>query len=216
MNDLFVPILLSYIPDWDDDSNPINCDDIDEKLALVFWCYDGMLKSLHHTDLLVHLTDKMKSISQHAVLYISNKLPATKIWLKKSGNIELIFTYSDYVLLYKRSFENIWRIWLFFLCFDKPGYALALFTAAVVAYGLPNICAFKDWSITTMMAEYPKLLESLDIDQLIRISMWIFDENVVPPQDTSNKSGKIAPKYDCEANIQDPRKYHFFKLAESC
>ena len=212
MNDLFVPILLNYIPDWDENSNPINCDDIDEKLALVFWCYDGMLKSLHHTDLLSRLTDKMKYISQHAVSYISNVAPASKIWLKKSGNIELIFTYSDYVLLYKRSFHNIWRLWLFFLCFEKPQYALSLFTAAVVVAGLPQICTFKDWSITTMMAEYPRLIDSLDIDQVIHVAMWMFDENVIAPDEEQKKQNSIE---ESKKIIPDPKQYHFFKLAES-
>ena len=172
MNDIFVPILTAFIPDWDEESSPI-CDDLDEKLALVFWCYDGLFKVLQHTNLLSDVTAECKRISSFAVRYIDQKSPSTKIWLKKSGNIELVFTFSDYVLLYKRSIPDIWRIWMVFLCKKNPANSLPLLTATVVVLGLPTLCSLNDWEMATMMTAYPGILEKIDTEEAIKVMLWL-------------------------------------------
>jgi hypothetical protein len=199
MNDIFVPILLSFIPDWDDDSNPI-CDNIDEKLALVFWCFDGMLLVIDHNNLLSDVTAECKRVSSLAVKYIAQKSPCTRIWLKKSGNIDLVFTFSDYVLLYKRSCPDIWRVWMSFLCKKNPHNALPLFTASVVLLGLPTLCTLPDWSITTMMSAYPTILEEIDINKAIKTMLWLESDEV----DSSRKPGKAV-------DIPDIKSFRYFK-----
>ena len=210
MNDIIVPILTAFIPEWDDQSNPI-CDNLDEKLALVFWCYTGLLHILNHEFLLKDVTYS-EYISHHALSYIGNVSPALKIWYFSQNLTTLTFAFSEYIYLYKRTFDDIWRIWIYFLCFDKPEYSLAIFTASIFISSYPQILTFKNWKEATMNVQFPKLLKTLDVQELLFISSKIYDPNIIAPYEKMKCHQQTSKTQD---NEQDNHELRFLKFADS-
>ena len=209
MNDIIVPILLAYIPEWDDKSNPIcdNIEDIDEKLAMVFWCYSGMLDILNHKFLLSDLTNS-EVIAAHSLSYIGNASPALKFWYESKGITSLTFVYSEFIYLYKRTFENIWRIWIFFLAHEKPNYALSLFTASILYCGFPQVISMKKWNEPMMNKEFPNLLKTLDVEELLFFASEIYDPKIKFQIDPRREKQTNKVKSVQKSNL------HFLKFAD--
>ena len=68
MNDLFVPILLAYLPKWDEEGYPI--DDLNNHIdknnycSIIFWCFDFMLRNIDHLKLLANVTEQCKKLAE--------------------------------------------------------------------------------------------------------------------------------------------------------
>ncbi|EAY07218.1 hypothetical protein TVAG_050330 [Trichomonas vaginalis G3] len=172
MNDLIVPFLHAYIPDWDENGTPL-CDNLVDKLAMVFWTYDGMINSLGHDYFLPNLTKMCRTVTNTAVKVIKKFSPITYLFFKLSGNTDLVFTYSEYVLIYKRSFSDIWYLWLGMLCMENPKHALYLLTAAVIIKIFPGIAALPEWSMATMMGSYQANLSNVKTSDVIPLMLYL-------------------------------------------
>ncbi|OHS93616.1 hypothetical protein TRFO_40090 [Tritrichomonas foetus] len=179
MNDLFVPLILAFIPNWNDDGDPIddngNIYDPSDKEYLIFWSFEAMVKNLNHDKLLSALTERSMQIS-HEVIKIMGKIePVIEIWLSHNNLTELLWMYSDFVYLYKRTFSNIWSIWLQMNCSPDPHNWLVYFVSAILLVMFPNIAVMSDLSITMMMDAYPKNLATIDPSEIGKISYWLYE-----------------------------------------
>ena len=110
MNDLFVPILLAYMPDWDENGDPIDKDgkvvDYKSYMPEIFWCFDSMLRNTDHLSFLSSVTEHCQGEAEIVHQILSQISPIAAIWMKRNNLSELLWCYSDFVLLFKRSFED--------------------------------------------------------------------------------------------------------------
>jgi hypothetical protein len=194
MNDLFVPILLAFLPNWADDGQPL---DTDGKvlgylpfLPTIFWCFDAMLRNIDHLKLLQSVTEQCQKLAE-AVFQIMTKVsPLGAIWIKRNNLKELLWCYSDFVLLFKRSFDEIWAVWLQLNCAPHPANWLAYFVAAVLVQGFDQLAQTKDVTITTIMDTFPKILRSINVENIGKTSLWLAQQ--VPPESISGQEAKVS------------------------
>ena len=186
MNDLFVPILLGFLPDWDEKTgNPIDKsgavkEDYADYLPIVFWCFDAMLRNIDHLKLLQDVTKQCQILAKSIFDIMSKVSPLAAIWMKRSSLKDLLWCYSDFVLLFKRTFHDIWAVWLQLNCSRYPSHWLAYFVAAILMQGFDDLAKMPDVSITTMMDQFPKILEKIKLDKIGKTSLWLAEQ--FPPQ----------------------------------
>lgn len=180
MNDLFVPILLAFLPKWNKDCDPV--DDNDEVmnyepyLPTIFWCFDAMLRNIDHLKLLAKVTEQCKeqaSIIFHIMKEVS---PLAAIWMRRNGLMDLLWCYSNFVLLFKRSFADIWSVWLPLNCSPHPSHWLAYFVAAILVQGFDKLAQISDVTITTMMDSFPRILDEMDLKKIGQTSLWLAEK----------------------------------------
>ena len=183
MNDLFVPILLAFLPSWNDDCDPIDENGVvmqyEPYLPTIFWCFDAMLRNIDHLKLLASVTEQCKKQAETIFQIMKKVSPLAAIWMRRNGLKELLWCYSDFVLLFKRSFPDIWAVWLQLNCSPHPSNWLAYFVAAILLQGFDQLAQISDASITTMMDTFPKILNSMDLKKIGQTSLWLAKE--VPP-----------------------------------
>jgi len=189
MNDLFVPILLAFLPKWDDNGNPVSEDsqviDHEQFLSTIFWCFDAMLRNTDHLDLLADVTKQCQIQANEVQKILTKVSPLAAIWMKKKELKDLLWCYSDFVLLFKRSFPDIWGVWLQLNCAPYPQKWLTYFVAAIVVQGFNRISSLEDVTITAMMDQFPRILEGLDLTLLGETALWLAEK--VPPQNVKEK-----------------------------
>ena len=195
MNDLFVPILLAFLPRWNSECEPITEDgsimDYKPYLPTIFWCFDAMLRNIDHLKLLANVTAQCRKQAETVFQIISKVSPLPAIWMRRNKITELLWCYSDFVLLFKRSFTDIWSVWLQLNCSPHPPNWLAYFVAAIILQGFDQLAQITDVNITTMMDSFPKILEQMDLKKIGQTSLWLAQQ--VPPTSisTPEKEEKI-------------------------
>lgn len=204
MNDLFVPILLSFLPNWNQDGCPVDNDgniiNHEPYLPQIFWCFDAMLRNTDHLKLLANVTEQCQ-FQADGVFNILNKVsPLAAIWMRRNGLNGLLWCYSDFVLLFKRSFPQIWSVWLQLNCSPYPANWLTYFVAAIIVRGFDQLAVLPDVSITTMMDAFPKILQSMNMETLGKTALWLAEK--VPPK--SKAEGKKEPEIQMS-------NFHFFE-----
>ncbi|OHS96536.1 hypothetical protein TRFO_09930 [Tritrichomonas foetus] len=195
MNDLFVPILLAFLPRWNSECAPIDENgevmDYLPYLPTIFWCFDAMLRNIDHLKLLASVTDQCKKQAETIFQIMLKVSPLAAIWMRRNNLKELLWCYSDFVLLFKRSFADIWAVWLQLNCSPYPNNWLAYFVAAILLQGFDQLAQISDVTITTMMDSFPKIMESMDLKKIGQTSLWLAEK--VPPTSisTPDKEEKI-------------------------
>jgi hypothetical protein len=184
MNDLFVPILLAFLPDWDEETGkPVDAAkapiDYHPFLPTIFWCFDAMLRNIDHLKLLQSVTEQCQKLAESVFQIMMKVSPLAAIWMKRNSLKELLWCYSDFVLLFKRSFDDIWSVWLQLNCSPAAPHWLSYFVAALLVLGFDKLAQTKDVSITTMMDTFPKILKEIDIVKTGKTSLWLAEQ--VPP-----------------------------------
>jgi hypothetical protein len=185
MNDLFVPILLSFLPNWNDDSCPVDGDgavvDHQPFLPIIFWCFEAMLRNIAHLDLLTNVTEQCKKMAGIVGELLMKVSPLVAIWMHRSGLRELLWLYADFVLLFKRSFsDDVWPVWLQMNCAPDPAHWLVYFVTAVIVIGFPSLRALPNVQITTMMEAFPGILKEMDLDRIGRTALWLAEKVPFP------------------------------------
>jgi hypothetical protein len=194
MNDLFVPILLAFLPKWADGGEPLDTDgnvlNYLPYLPTIFWCFDAMLRNIDHLKLLQSVTDQCQKLAESVFQIMTKVSPLGAIWMKRNNLKELLWCYSDFVLLFKRSFDEIWAVWLQLNCAPYPANWLAYFVAAVLVQGFDQLAQTRDVTITTMMDTFPKILKSIDVGMIGKTSLWLARQ--VPPGSFTRPEAKAA------------------------
>lgn len=184
MNDLFVPILLAFLPNWDADGQPLDSEggvlDYKPYLPTIFWCFDAMLRNIDHLKLLQSVTEQCQKQAEAIFQIMSKVSPLAAIWMKRNNLKQLLWLYSDFVLLFKRSFSEIWSVWLQLNCSPHPANWLAYFVAAIIVQGFDKLAQITDVNITTMMDTFPRIMQDKTlIEKIGKTSLWLAEK--VPP-----------------------------------
>lgn len=181
MNDLFVPIILSFLPHWNDEGIPIDSNgepvEYEPYMYKIFWCFEAMLKNIEHLTLLAKVTEncQRQAIRIHQIL--TSVSPIAAIWMRRRGLKELLWIYSDFVLLFKRTFPNIWPVWLQFNCAPAPADWMAYYVCAILIATFDQLSALPDVSIASMMDAFPKIMNQVETEKIGQIALWLFNES---------------------------------------
>ncbi|EAY12369.1 hypothetical protein TVAG_246010 [Trichomonas vaginalis G3] len=198
MNDLFVPIILAYIPDWDDDGNPIDSEgkiiDHEKLMADIFWCFDAMLRNTNQLSFLASVTEQCQAQAIIVNKILTKVSPLAAIWMRRNNLHQLLWCYSDFVLLFKRSFEYIWTVWFQFNCSPDSIHWLTYFVAALIMETFPKLTQMKDVTIPTVMERFPVFMKDLDHHRLGLISLWLASQYKFEPQPPTPETE--TPKFD--------------------
>lgn len=210
MNDLFVPIIHAYLPNWTEDSSPIinqeELDTIKEKeidltfqndeqdgthqydayishvSPKIFWCFDSMLKMTNQFALLADVTEYCKGVADTIHTILNSFSPIAATWMRRSGIKDLIWCYGDFVMMFKRTFSgDIWSLWLQFCCSPNPTRWMAYFMCAIIVSTFDQLACLPDVSLNGMMDAFPKILKKLDRHEIGEIAMWLAMAHPLPP-----------------------------------
>lgn len=186
MNDMFVPLILSFVPEWSSDGDPIDHNGqiiskevlLSDYLPRIFFCYVSIIKLTGHAKLLSNVTERSNQISHLMIAIVSKFEPLIGIWLAQNNLSEFLWMYSDFIYIYKRSFtskrQNIWDAWLQMLCFPSPHEWLFYFASAVLLEVFHNIFLMPDLSMPVLMDTYPKILLSLDVRTIGNKALYLY------------------------------------------
>ena len=195
MNDLFVPILLAYLPNWSEEGIPLddNGNEIDEKpfLPQIFWCFDAMLRNIDHMKLLAKVTELCQNQAKLVSHILDKVSPLAGIWMKRSNLRELLWCYSDFVLLFKRTFNDIWPVWLQMNCSPHPNLWLTYFVAAIIVRAFDQLVNLPDVTITTMMDAFPRIIKSIELSELCYTSLWLSEKVPLKSKTSTEVEGEI-------------------------
>ena len=179
MNDLLVPFILAFFPNWDENSIPINEDgtqcDYKSYIPLIFWCFDSMLKLTNHKNTLQYVTVMCKNHSININKIINKVSPIVKIWMKKNNLNDYSWLYSDFVLLFKRAFQNIWLIWFQFIISDFSNEFFDYFVASLILITFSQITTIPNINIPSIMDAFPRILETIDYHLLGIYGLYIYN-----------------------------------------
>ena len=192
MNDIFVPIILSYFPYWNLSGNPLSApynpensedpensenilseDEINKRLPLIFSCYDSMLRNINHLKILKNVTEECQILAKVVIMILGKVSPIAAIWMRKMGLAELLWMYSDFVLLYKRSYSQIWPLWFQMNCAEEPTLWLTYFVTASIILTFEKVADLPDPSVPTVMAVFPSYIEPYSIKEIGNIGLWL-------------------------------------------
>jgi len=190
MNDLFVPFILAFFPNWTESGDPIDADNnvIDHTpiMPLIFWCFESMLRNTNQIKLLESVTEHCKdqAIFIHEIL--SKVSPLAALWMRKNQLQGLLWCYSDFVLMFKRSFDNIWPTWLQFNLAKNSVKFLSYFVAAVLIESYNQFALMPEVTITAMMDSFPKILKTIDAARIGNTAVYL--STVYPSLNTLPKA----------------------------
>ena len=198
MNDLFVPIIMAYVPNWKDDGTPVddngNQIDLEPLMPKLFWCFEAMLRNTDQLSLLAKVTEhcQRQALKVHQIM--TRVSPIGAIWMRRRGLKELLWCYSDFVLMFKRTYQDVWSVWLKFNCSPRPSQWLTYFMAAIILCCFDKLTLLPDVQITAMMDSFPKILDTLDVGKIGKVALWLFDAARLPANETEDP-GKIETSF---------------------
>lgn len=198
MNDLYVPIILAFLPKWNDDGEPVDDNnnvliyldekykliDKDEYLPIIFWCFHSMLKNINHMKILSEITLECQYIENSVLNMLGVISPLVKCFLSKDKQKMLSF-YSDFVLLFKRSISNIWDIWLPMNLFPLPKNSLEIFTTSLLVNSFSKLSESQ-----SIVSAYKNFFDGLNITNTIKTMFWIIEKypNIATSTKKENKT----------------------------
>jgi hypothetical protein len=193
MNDLFVPIIHAYFPRWkpetgqpiDEAGDPV---EYRSKLPIIFWNFDGMLKCTDHTTLLSSVTVQCLNKAHLIGNIISKVSPLVDIWMRKYGLGDLLWMYSDLVLLFKRSFPDIWGTWLQLSSAPLSTEWLTYFVAAIMLSTFPTYSALPDVQITSIMDVFTRIMSEIVPADIGKIALWLYSQYQLEPKPAESSS----------------------------
>jgi hypothetical protein len=197
MNDLFVPIIHTYFPKWDPETGcPIDDQgkviDHTPEIPLIFWNFEGMLKRTNHLILLSNVTEQCQEKARVIAGIIARVSPLVAIWMRRNGLADLLWMYSDFVLLFKRSFEDIWSIWLQLNSAPASTNWLTYFVTAIMLETFPTFSSLQEVTITSIMDAFVPIVKEIDPSRIGRIALWIFKNHPIPdPEPPANPEAEL-------------------------
>ncbi|KAH0786245.1 TBC domain containing protein [Histomonas meleagridis] len=196
MNDLFVPILLAFIPKWDESSSPVTENGYEQYLPRIFWSFDSMLQHLHHMKMLNDIATECEKMTGVVFSILSEVSPLASIWLRKNNLQNLLWMYSDFVLLFKRSFDDVWSVWTKLSTSPDPPNWFSYFTAAILILIFNEIGTLEEITTPVIMDSFSKFMAKLNVDDIGLAAMYLYERFKVPKKkEEKNKNVKKEFKY---------------------
>ncbi|KAH0786228.1 TBC1 domain family member 15-like isoform X2 [Histomonas meleagridis] len=204
MNDLFVPIVLTHYPNWNEKGFPVDANgeriEVDKStMSSIFWCFVSMVENIGHQEILENVTAKCSEMAKIVIDVISKVSPIVALWLKKYVLENLIWIYSDFILLYKRTFPDIWGIWTQFNCAPDPKHWLIYYGAASLLLLFPKLSQIKEVNITAVMSVFPSEIEKIDPRKIGMVAYWIYE------------NAKIEVNEEVKERESTKKKFEFFE-----
>jgi hypothetical protein len=181
MNDLFVPLIRALLPldCWNDSGTPLdesgNEVDVRAIESKLFWCFDAFLKHTGHLRLLTSVTEQCRRQAGMVIRLLDRISPVSAIWMRKKGLQDLLWFYSDLVLLFKRSYADVWPVWLKISCAPEPAHWIVYFTTAIHILAFERMTQLPDVQITAIMDLFPKLMATLDVNFIGQVAQWVHE-----------------------------------------
>jgi hypothetical protein len=200
MNDLFVPIIMTLVPDWSENGDPTdhegNAIDIVPLMPHIFWCFDAMLRNTGHSEMLANVTEHCPKQAARVHQLIAAVSPLAAIWMRRCGLKDLLWCYSDFVLLFKRTYaHDVWPVWFKFNCAPVPKQWLAYFMAAILIGCFEQLTELRDVQITAMMDSFPRILNDMDPDRIGKIALWLYATAPLPV-DSGEHEDNLPTEFD--------------------
>jgi hypothetical protein len=156
-------------------------------IATLFWCFEGMLRKTNHISLLSSVTEQCQGRAKVIAGLIARVSPLVAIWMRQNGLADLLWLYSDFVLLFKRSFENIWPFWFQLCCAPSSAHWLTYFATAILLQTFPQFSALAEVSITSIMDVFTnKILKNINPAEVGKIAWWLCEKYPLEPAEKTN------------------------------
>jgi hypothetical protein len=95
--------------------------------------------------------------------------------MRHAGLMELHWCYSDLILLFKRTFTDIWEVWSQLNTAIDPGVSLLCFTGAVFLLAFAKLSAQPDPSaFSNVMEAFALIVKDMDTAKLAKLARWIY------------------------------------------
>lgn len=134
-----------------------------------------MLRRINHLDFLQNVTELCQRQARLILKTVGEVSPVAAIWFRKHSLNEMLWFYSDFVLLFKRSFgDQIWTAWFQLNCSLHPSNWLSYFSVAIVLSLFSDLCQLEDVMIPTIMDKFPKLMVKLDFKKVGYLAEWLY------------------------------------------
>jgi hypothetical protein len=171
--------LLTYFPRWTEDSVPLDEDSVPitdwkSRLWQVFWVFHAMVDNLGHLDLMSDVTTGSQLRAAQVRQILEKVMPVASVWLEENGLLDLAWCFSDFILLFKRSFTDIWRTWIMFNVSKDPKQWLIYFSAAIFMLAFEIIASLPDTSMTSVMDQFSSIIDGLGVERLGKMALWIY------------------------------------------
>lgn len=196
MNDLLVPFLLLFYNQWNADGYPIDKEgneiDMKDKKFLIFACFDAFMNKINHYNFIINMFDECNTTPKLSRKILKQASPFINIWLKKMNLQDLIFISPEFTLLFKRSFKNIWQVWIpMCLSIDPPNF-MKFFIAALLITLFKDLITMHDVSMCTLMEFVPSLMINSDVSYLTHLTYFLMDHFQLEPIINNEENEPLA------------------------
>jgi hypothetical protein len=182
MNDLFVPLILAYFPEWDDAGRPVDahgnvvaCEESGH-LATIFWCFDALLRNVNHLGVLRSVTQACYSISAKVIRIIEKVSPLVVFWLRRYKLDDFPWIFADLVLLFKRTFTPVWDLWCILNCSPDPANWMCYVIAGIILLTFESFSTTKEIVLTELMGAFPGYLAAVKLKVLGRLALVLYEK----------------------------------------
>jgi hypothetical protein len=205
MNDLLVPILLTYFPKWNEESRPIDGNgdligDWETRLPEMFWALDGLFRKVNHTSLLRDVNAQVLRIALQVERVVRRLSPLACLWLHRYRLMHMQWALADFIILFKRSVPDVWPIWVQINASPDPCNWPTLMMGALLILTFDQISRFPDPSMSVIMEEFPRMIQAIDQKTLARFTHFIFE---TMKTDDEFKRDMISPA-GSDVNVESP------------
>jgi hypothetical protein len=125
-----------------------------------------VLRNTSHLDLLESVINECKVNATPIRGTQCTSSPLVAIWTNRTKIHALLWLYSDFILLIKRSFpSDPWPVWLQLNYASNRGDWIDYFVSPILVLGFDPLKSLPNVALTTLMEEFPKMLMTLDIGE---------------------------------------------------
>ena len=194
MNDLMVPFITGYILNWSDDCIPLDENkqplDYEKLMPKIFWSFDAMIANINQGPMLRRVTETCAEVSEEVIQLLEKVSPVAAIWIKFNKLQNMMWFFTDYVLIFKRSIDDIWPTWMQFNCAPDPTTFLLYFTTAMLCIAFDQFAALPEISDTSAVTSFPQILTTLDAHEVGVVALWIYEHYPYQPKYLHSKSSQ--------------------------
>jgi hypothetical protein len=132
---------------------------------------------------LQNVSNSCKAVEMTAREIMGKVSPAFLAWVKVAALEKLLWMHSDLALLFKRTFGDVWDLWIRIACAPDPRRWLAYLSCAFLLMTFPHLTQMADLSLTSLGDTFPGLLRGLDIADVAKVALWLYEQVPSEPED---------------------------------
>jgi hypothetical protein len=201
MNDLFVPIIFTFVPNWTENGDPVDENgapvNLRELMPDMFWCFHAMLRNTGHFPIVASVTDACPKIAAGVHRLVSDVSPVGALWLKRMRLMDLLWCYSDLVLLFKRTIgDDVWPLWFKLNCAPVAHQWLTYFVAAILIGCFDEFAHQADIQLSAMMDMFPKIVKRMNLDRIGKIALWLYATAPLPEEPIESADEEVGNQFE--------------------